>query len=305
MSYDNGPQYPKDRQLDHSGFLEAARKHQSKFRAERLNLPYGWSEAKNYGNFLTPEDAKAGRIFYSGFGVLDAARKRYPTVSEKVYGNMLRSEHIPLNLFWPLNSDDGYRERVFSELLSVPMSSVGPVQIEYAPSPRTDYLNDGTSFDAYIEYTDKQGLHGLVGVEVKYTERAYVLKSGSTEERRVNDSSSPYFKVMADSRTYRGGCEAEMITDEYRQIWRNHLLAESILLKHPDRFAHATSLTLFPEGNKHMAKACAGYKKFLIGQDGKFIALTYERFIALCRAYAPSKEFNDWLDYLQERYIVV
>jgi len=305
MKQEIGPQYSKDRQLDPSGFLEAARKHQSMFRAERLNLPYGWSEVKNYGNFLTPDDAKAGRIFYPGFGVLDAARNRYPTVSEKVYGNMLRSEHIPLNLFWPLNSDDGYRVRVFSALLGLPLNSVGPVQIEYAPSPRAEYLNDGTSFDAYIEYTDEQGLRGLVGIEVKYTERSYLLKRGSTEERTVNDRATSYFKVMADSRLYRDGCEAEVIKDEYRQIWRNHLLAESILLKHPERFAHATSMTLFPEGNKHMAKACAGYQGFLTGSDGKFIALTYERFIAVCREHALSQDYNEWLDYLEERYIVV
>ncbi|MBK6629528.1 MAG: hypothetical protein IPG35_18415 [Flavobacteriales bacterium] len=301
MSYDIGPQYPKDRQLDHTGFLEAARKHQSRFRAERLNLPF-----QNYGNFLTPEDAKAGRNFYPGFGVLDAAQRRYPTVSEKVYGNMLRSEHIPLNLFHPLNADDAFRLSVFSTLLNRPMLSVGKVEVEYVPPlPATNYLNDRTSFDAYFEYRDIEGRTGLVGIEVKYTEREYPLEAGSKQEREVNDRTTPYFKVMADSRIYREGCEADMITDEFRQIWRNQLLGESILLKHPDLFAHATLLTVFPEGNKHMTRACSGYKEFLTSPEGKFVALTYERFIAVCREYAPSKEFNDWLDYLQERYIVV
>ncbi len=269
MSYDIGPQYPKDRQLDRTGFLEAARKHQSRFRAERLNLPF-----QNYGNFLTPEDAKAGRNFYPGFGVLYAARKRYPTVSEKVYGNMLRSEHIPLNLFHPLNTDDAFRLKVFSTLLNRPMISIGEVQVEYAPSPSSDYLNDRSSFDAYVEYEDADGRAGLIGIEVKYTEREYPLEAGSKQEREVNDRTTPYFKVMSNSRIYREGCEAEMITDEYRQIWRNQLLGESILFKHSDRFAHATLLTVFPEGNKHIIRACSGYKEFLITPEGKFVALT-------------------------------
>lgn len=306
MKHEIGTQYSKDRQLDPSGFLEAARKHQSKFRAERLNLPYGWSEAKNYGNFLTPSDAKAGRNFYPGFGVLDAARKRYPTVSEKVYSNMLRSEHIPLNLFHPLNSDDALRMKVFSTLLNREMRSVRKIEIEYAPPlAAINYLNDRTSFDAYVEYIDANDRNGLIGIEVKYTERAYPLKAGSKQERDVNDRATEYFKVMAGSGIYRDGSEADMITDEYRQIWRNQLLGESILLKHPDSFAYATSMTIFPEGNKHMAKACAGYQQFLTGPDGKFIALTYERFLSVCREHSTSKEFEDWLDYLQDRYIVV
>lgn len=305
MSTDVGPQYPKDRQLDPSGFLEAARLHQSKFRAERLRSPFGWNEVKKYGNFLAPEEAEAGRNFYPGFGVLDAARKRYPTTSEKVYANMLRSEHIPLNLFWPLNMDEVYRKQVFGALLGKSLNAVDHIQIEYAPSPKSEYLNDGTSFYAYTEFIDSDGKRGLVGIEVKYTERAYGLKRGSTEERTVNDRTSPYFKVMAESAIYRPGCEEQMITDDLRQIWRNHLLAESILLKHPERFVHATSLTMFPEGNTHMGKACSAYKSFLDCSEEKFMTLTYERFFEVCREHAPSTAFIEWLDYLEARYIVV
>lgn len=304
MNYETGPQYDKDDQLDDSGFLKAARLHQSRFRAERLKLPFGWSTAKSYGNYLTPDDAKAGKNFYPGFGVLEKARKRYPKVSEKVYGNMLRSEHIPLNLFHPLNTDDPFRMKVFADILNRPLRSIELIEIEYAPKERTDYLNDGTSFDAYVEYIDAHGLRGLIGIEVKYTERAYKLKQGSTEERTVNDRASSYFKVMADSGIFKPGCEPEVISDDYRQIWRNHLLAESILLKHPGRYAYATSLTMFPQGNRHMAKACAGYESFLSAPQGRFMTLTYERFLDICREHSPSPEFDKWLKYVQERYIV-
>lgn len=305
MSYGIGPQYSGDDGLDKSEFLKKARLHQSRFRAERLKLPHGWSKTKNYGNFLTPCDADAGCNFYPELGILEAARKRYPITSEKVYGNMLRSEHIPLNMLWPLNLDDKYRLQVFSDLLGEPLSTVDPIRIEFAPSPRSEYLNDGTSFDAYTESTDKEGRRGLIGIEVKYTERAYKLKHGSTEERTVNDRASIYFKVMAACGIFKPGCETQVITDDYRQIWRNHLLAESILLKHPERFAYATSLTLFPKGNKHMDDACTGYKSFLAAPDGRFMTLTYERFLDICQEHSPSPDFDKWLTYLQERYIVV
>lgn len=294
-----GPQYPKDRQLDPSGFLEAARYHQSRFRAERLRLPY-----ENYGNFLTPEDSIAGRNFYSGSDVFSAARKRYPKHSVKVYGNMLRSEHIPLNLFHPLNSDDVLRMQVFSTLLHRPLRSVGQIIIEHAPSPAIDHLNDRSSFDAYFECQDHRGRTGLVGIEVKYTERAYPLKSGSKEERDVNDRTSRYFKVMARSNIFRTGTEPELITDEFRQIWRNQLLGESILQKNPDQLSFATLLMVFPERNQHVARACAGYSELLETTEGKFMGLTYERFISVCRSHARTREYTEWLDYLQDRYIV-
>lgn len=298
MSYDVGPQYPKDRQLDPSGFLAAARMHQSKFRSERLCRPF-----VRYGNFLTAEDAKAGWNFYPGFSVFDAARKRYPRFSEKVYGNMLRSEHIPLNLFHPLNADDVFRLKVFSTLLGRALHTVSPVAIEHAP-PRAEALNDGSSFDAYMEYQDNGGSNGLLGIEVKYTERAYPLKHGSKEEREINDRNTSYFRVMSFSGIYRPDCEAAMITDEYRQIWRNQLLAESILQRHPARFAEATLMMVHPSANTHMRDACQGYSTYLLEADRKFKAVTYERFIEVCRDHAETLDQTQWLDYLQERYIV-
>ena len=125
MNCDVGPQYARDRQDDPSGFLEAARKHQSRFRADQLGVPF-----QKYGNFLTPDDAEKGKNFYSGLGVLEAARTRYPEVSKKVYANMLRSEHIPLNLFQPLNTDDAYRLMCFGSVIGVSMQSIRQVKIE-------------------------------------------------------------------------------------------------------------------------------------------------------------------------------
>ena len=59
-----GNQYSKDDQTDPTGFLRKARLHQSKFRAEVLNLP-----CDTYGNYLTKEDGESGFNFYDGFGI--------------------------------------------------------------------------------------------------------------------------------------------------------------------------------------------------------------------------------------------
>jgi hypothetical protein len=293
MEHDIGPQHSGDHR-----FLKAARLHQSKYRALKLRIPF-----ENYGNYLTPADAEKGLNFYQGFGVFASVRSRYPAFSKDVYSNMLRSKHIPFNLFHPLNADDNYRLQVFSRLLGARLRSVHPIRIEYAPSPASDYLDDATSFDAYVEFEEDAG-RGLLGIEVKYTERDYKLKSGSKEHRCVNDNCSRYFQVMSESRIYSPGNESHLIQDSYRQMWRNQLLAESIIQRHSDRFSSCTLLTVYPRGNEHMAKVCKSYPLFLAMHKRKFASATYEDFIETCRSYATSAEQIDWVTYLRERYIV-
>jgi len=50
-----GKQYRRDDVTDSSGFLRRARLHQSKFRAEILQVPYD-----TYGNYLNRNDAERG-----------------------------------------------------------------------------------------------------------------------------------------------------------------------------------------------------------------------------------------------------
>lgn len=297
MNPDIGPQYTIDRQADPTGFLERARLHQSRFRAENLCVP-----CARYGNYLLEADARNGLNFFQGHGIRQAAKKRYPTYNRNVYANMLRSEHIPLNLFIPLNTDDVLRKKVFSEWLGFELRIISEVRIEYAPMPRSEYLNDLTSFDAYVEYEDEAGLRGLVGIEVKYTECGTALPAGSKEERDLADRSAPYRTVMTRSGIYRTIWDAELTKDVYRQMWRNQLLGESVLQR--QRFAYSTLILVHPAGNEYVTRACEGYRRFLLRPQDTFVALTYERFIALCRQHARSTDFAPWLDYLETRYII-
>lgn len=297
MTESIGPQYPKDRQADPTGFLESARAHQSRFRAEKLRVP-----CDRYGNYLLEEDARKGLNFYQGFGILEAAKKRYPTYSRSLFANMLRSEHVPLNLFVPLNSDDELRRAAFSAWLGYGIRTISELRIEHAPAPRSEYLNDRTSFDAYVEYEDEAGLLGLVGIEVKYTEREYALTAGSKEDRDLTDRSASYFRVMNSSGIYHSASVGELVTDVYRQIWRNQLLGESILQRHREQYAYATLMVVYPSANLHMARACEGYRRFLVRPDDNFKALTYEQFISDCRKTTTDPKMMEWLNYLEERY---
>ena len=294
-----GKQYPRDNTLDPSGFLKSARLHQSLYRANTLDLSYD-----KYGNYLTKEDGEQGKNFYNGFDIFAAVRKRYPKYSKGVYSNMLRSEHIPFNMFVPLDKDKEYCRKVFADILSIDIISVDAIKIEYAPPGKEKYLNDNTSFDAYIEYTHSEGEKGIIGIEVKYTERAYALKPKSTEAKAINKPDSLYYKVTDACQLYKPAAIDVLPTDKFRQVWRNHMLGESMLLTDNSKYKYFTSLTLFPSGNSHFTKTSKEYIELLNSNDNKFIPLTYERFFELLNKYCPNNEYKNWIDYLTERYIV-
>ncbi len=293
-----GKQYSKDDRTDPSGFLRRARLHQSVFRAKYLVLPYD-----TYGNYLTEEDGKKGKNFYDGFGIFDTVEK-YRKYNKPLYSNLLRSEHIPFNIFIPIEKNRNYFKNVFGDILKSSIISIDKIEIEYAPKPKEKYLNDGTSFDTYIEYSNFDGTKGIIGIEVKYTEQAYKLQPNSKQEKDINDKNSLYFSVTKNCGLYKENAIEVLPTDNFRQVWRNHILGESILLTDSKKFQLFTSLTLFPANNSHFIKTSKEYIDLLANNDNKFIALTYEDFFLLLSKHCPDSNYKKWLDYLTTRYII-
>ena len=293
-----GEQYPKDDMTDPTGFLRRARLHQSKFRADVLNLPYD-----SFGNYLTKEDGEFGYNFYKGFGIFEAVKK-YREYNKPLYSNMLRSEHIPFNFFIPLNLNKTFCRNVFNEFLGDVILTIERIEIEFAPEPKEKYLNDRTSFDTYIEYSRSDNSKGIIGIEVKYSEQAYKLEEKSKQARAIIDKTSEYYSVTERCKVYKPDAIYTLPDDKFRQMWRNQLLGESILLADSDKFKHFTSLTLFPEGNYHFVQTSKEYIDLLSDNYHKFLPLTYEEFFAACIKHCPDNKYKDWIEYLTKRYIV-
>lgn len=294
-----GKQYPNDNKIDPSGFLCKARLHQSLFRVNELRI----SHCDIYGNCLRKDDAGKGSNFYNGFDIFQAVRN-YRSYNKPLYANMLRSEHIPFNLFVPLMQDKVFCRNIFNVFLSDTILSIDRIEIEYAPSPASHYLNDKTSFDTYIEYTTRDNEKAILGIEVKYTEGAYPLKKESSEEKRILDDKSSYYTVSRKSGLYKDRVEEQLITDNYRQVWRNQLLGESILQVNSYEYKKFTSITLFPEANIHFVKVSKGYLDLMSDGIKHFIPITYESFIESAYKYYPNEDYKNWVDYLKKRYII-
>ena len=295
---DIGKQYPADDKTDPSGFLSQARLHQSRFRAEILNLPY-----ERFGNYLTKKDGEAGNNFYNGFGIFEAVKK-YRKYNKPLYSNMLRSEHIPFNFFIPFDLNKTFCKNVFNEFFGGVIQTIERIEIEFAPKPKERYLNDGTSFDTYIEYSRSDYSKGIIGIEVKYTEKEYRLENNSKQERAIIDKTSKYYSVTEHCKVYKPEAVYTLSNDKFRQMWRNQLLGESILLADSDKFKHFTSLTLFPKGNKHFMNTSNDYIKLLANNGNSFLPKTYEEFFAACNKHCPDDKYREWLNYLEKRYIV-
>jgi hypothetical protein len=299
MNQEIGPQYSRDKATDRTGFLEKARLHQSKYRAFNLKVPYD-----RHGNYLTQQDASNGLNFYNDFDVFQEVKKRYPNYSKPLYANMLRSEHIGFNLFVPFKTNLNFGKNVLNKFLDGQIKSIDRIEIEYAPSPAEKYLNDKTSFDAYIEYTQSDNQKGIIGIEVKYTEHEYPLKFGSKQETDIQNKDSKYYKVCEQSGLYKTNTIDKLISDKFRQVWRNQLLGESIILEDSVKFKYFTSLTIFPKGNLHFVETSLEYINMLKSNNNKFVPVTYEDFLHVCNQYKPNDRFGKWLNYLNERYII-
>lgn len=283
------------------------------------------------------------RIFYSGFrkeitqAILNAKKKDDIKIGPMVT-NLLRSEHIPYNVFFPMQWDLPGASRLFNALLeSERIATVKNIEIEYKPTITVDEngkvekvstLRDGTAFDVFVRYETVDGKDGGLGIEVKYTEKEYPLKKKDkngdftkeytethdiktgtihlAENYRVPSEKSGWFKpeAIADGPTEKD----HVVDNHFRQIWRNHLLGASMVLSdnaevHLDEF---TSITVFPEGNEHFSTPLWTRYKAMLTDEGKATIkqITYENLFSQMRKHLRNvPNVDHWIDYLERRYL--
>jgi hypothetical protein len=210
---------------------------------------------------------------------------------------MLRSEHIPYNMLAPFGDRPVLLQSVLQKGLAIELAPPFVLRIEWAPAPATEYLGDLTSFDTYIEGADAQGKRVGIGVEVKYTERAYRI--GASEAERVRNQDSSYWKLTRNCGLFLPEFREQLAGDDLRQIWRNHLLGLAMVAR--GDIQQFYSITLHPAGNKHMAHAIAAYRERLHLHSREFVrGWTFEEFISRLQGDDSGMA---WRQYLSERYL--
>jgi len=266
-------------------------------------MALGLPECRDYGNRLCTADALAGKNFFPWPGMLAAIEQRYGLADTKLTFDMLRSEHIPFNFFVPL-AEHAAMIPLAQEWSGIEVAAILFIEIEWAPKPKARFLDDNTSFDAYVEYRAKDGSRGAIGVEVKFTEREYPW--GKTERMRMFDDRSRYLTAHARSGIYGTGSLELLRTPQFKQLWRNQLLGETMLQSPELGLEHFTSVLLYPKGNAHFVDVTHEYENLLVSvrPSATFHAVTFEDVIASCREHARTAQDREWAEYLAARYIV-
>lgn len=281
------------------GFKRWARTLQFAYREEVL---HDYNEYRAPQVLLNVENAKRGLIFYDGYR--DLILSKVGSIATQLTANMLRSEHIPYNLFTPLETMPEISAEIFGEMIGIPINKILEIKIEYAGNgDKLLYLNDRTSFDAFVRYEALDGRIGGIGIEVKYTENEYPL--GDKEGKDIAGDNERYRIMTVESGYYHPDLNIRMFLTAHhlRQIWRNHILGYS--MKHKGDVEIIHHVHLYPQQNEHFhLYALPDYRKLLTEEGNEsFKTITYENYFALLDKYRENEKVSAWVNYLRRRYL--
>jgi hypothetical protein len=308
-----------------SDYRKACRHHQAWFRENILKVKMGRNHSTRQGTNETAEEFEHRRTTETDIAILtssDAARLMnfVPEYHEEIrkalcedsgkiptdfglMANMLRSEHVPWNIFVPMMTDLVAAAKCFSEvLLHRDIKTIRNWKIEFAPNT----IQDKTAFDVYVEYETAKGETGVIGIEVKYTEEGYSV--GNKEFFMMQNPESAYSVTTRNSECFINNDPMQFNNPDFIQLWRNHILGLAMLQQ--GMTDYFDSLTLYPSGNVHFHSSDShvgvieSYEELLTdkGKD-TFHAITYEDFFNVLKKYYLNSRNSLWLDYLETRYI--
>ena len=283
-------------------FTARMRFHQSWYRLHVLGLPPGPNLSANdalYGSWITEADGFAGRNFITD-RIHAAAEKRisdgHGVQPERARRNLLSSQPMCFNLWAPLAHDLALATRLVRALPGLPESlRVTRVIIEHEPDKKS-HLDDGTAFDAFIDYELPDGQRGFVGVETKLTEpfsqHAYEFRTG-------------YSRWMdAEDWWWRNGAEAQFPDVRINQLWRNHLLGFAMLHQTPPEYAEGYCAVLYHDGDEKCTDSIAAYRSHLRPEaDRTLLSWRLSDVVAAWDGAAETPNEERWLTALRLRYL--
>ena len=283
-------------------FRSWCRLKQSVYR-EKMGWACGLGERKKrqIGNYLTREDAEKGRNFlneriFAAARFRLVSRERGEVINRyRLFRNMLTSQTLCFNLFIPQVQDNSLATKIWRALLPTKVKQVVTVRLEHSPA-RGDPaigLGDHSAFDAYVEYVSLDGSTGKIAIETKYTD------SFSPPGSELNDRQQD---VLRGSRLYDECGRRNLMAMPTQQLWRTHLLAESLRCKDCPHIMYAV---IYAEGDQECSQLLADYEAALnpdIDKNEVFRPCTLEQ---ICRLIEPELTDLDsaWLASFRERYL--
>lgn len=278
------------------------RKHQSWYRTNVLRLPYGTGPGPNdtnfYGNMLTRVDGQAGRNFLSPeiFEVVQDRLAQGGGEVEKyrLLHNMLSSQPMCFNLFGLMVKNHDLAKILLETLIPEGISKVTRVDIEWAPTPTSDYLNDRTAFDAFIEYLTEDGQLNGLGIETKLSEPFSQKEYDRPEYRRwMQCSDAPW---LTES-------ENEVQAKGHNQLWREHLLAVAMHNLPGSTFNKVRLMLVYHPDDIECKRNYSNYKKLLKDEDDTLLSFSLDKIVDRWLPIVKTDQQRKWLESFKKRYI--
>ena len=277
--------------------LKRERIHQGWWRAFVLNLEQGehphnknelicstipkTEESKGF-NFITPEISDIAES-----AINHHKENKYGGLIEekRLHTNLLSSQPRCINFFGFLEQ---YKELglAVAQYLYPEITEFHGVYFEYAPTPKNLYTNDNSAFDAalLVSAGDKKG---IIGIECKYTEQFSQQEYSTDRYIEIYNNSNIFiesYKVLA--------------TKEFNQLFRNQLLAESLIQS--DKFDFAKTALFCNDKDLDTLNIASKYKETI---SAGFEVITYFTFIELLQKMNLTQPQREYTMLLWARYM--
>ncbi|WP_156648071.1 hypothetical protein [Methylobacterium sp. Leaf88] len=181
-------------------------------------------KAVRLGSRLAPAAARAGATFLTpeiGSYAREVLLFREPGSlweEGRLWGNLLSSQAMTLNLLAPMARDLDLATAVWRLLLAGFVHTVTALRFEHSPGRRgPDYFGDGTAFDVLLDVVTPDGEPAFVAVEVKYVEGM----NGPTPPPRPC-----YAETTRASGLFVEPDAAVLLQPGYEQLRREHVLTQ-------------------------------------------------------------------------------
>jgi len=223
--------------------------------------------------------------------------KNGETIKEyRLYNNMLSSQPMCFNLFYPLKElfEKDYKRacKLFRAFFpSLKIEKVLALEIEYLPYPVTEYLNDRTAFDAMLIYITETGERNVLVVETKYVEKL-----------RTNPSSdlTRQIDLVNDSKLFNDHGKIA-VSKGFGQLGRNFLLAEKFKIE--NRLDKAFAVIISPEKNDSSVSEITGFHSMMHEDFHGYLFYVSLETIMDQINIKPPQSLITWIDAFKKRYL--
>jgi hypothetical protein len=278
---------------DRTRFQREARVLQSLWRAEK-RYECGHYRGRRLGSLLKrTEDPRANFLDDCTWSVvqtvLEDAKGEGKLISRsRLFNNLLSSQPLAFNLFGHLSRDRPLATRVFAKMSPGRVAEVVSVDFEHSPG-RGDrrFTGDRSAFDVFVRYRAATGGDGFAGIEVKYHEDL---------QNKPSKHHPRYDEIAAGMKCFAEGSLPQLRRRPLQQVWRDHLLAGSLL--QTGEFSEGMFVVLSPARNQACEDVVKRYRACLTNSR-TFEHWHLEDFVGVLR----DETSEPWVTEFHDRYL--